>query len=74
MPALSASVPAFASDSLTGPPRLCTTRLATVVIDVHDPGSGHDRLGHLVRIVHGGNSGADVEELPDASLAREVAD
>jgi hypothetical protein len=42
--ALSAFVPAFASDSLNGPRRLCTTRLATIVIDVDDPCLGCNGL------------------------------
>src|SRR5690606_3276733 len=37
-----------------------------VVVDVADLRVGVDRLGHLVRVLHGGQAGADVEELVDA--------
>jgi hypothetical protein len=43
-----------------------------VVVDVHDPGFGVDALGHGVDVVAGGDAGADVEELADADLARQV--
>jgi hypothetical protein len=68
MPALSASVPAFASDSLTGPPRLCTTRLATIVIHVDDPGFRCDALRDLVGVVGGRQARPDVKELAHAVL------
>ena len=44
-----------------------------VVVDVDDPGVGGDPLGDLVGVVRGGQAGADVEELPDAGLAGQVA-
>jgi hypothetical protein len=52
---------------------VCTTRLATVVVDVHDPGLRSDRLGDLVGVVRRGNAGADVEELAYSGLAGQEA-
>ncbi len=37
-----------------------------VVVDVDDPAGRIDPLRHLVRVVHGGQTGPDVQELPDA--------
>jgi len=51
--ALSAS--AFASGSPSSPARVCTTRLATVVVGVHDPGARGDLLGDLVDVALGGS-------------------
>jgi hypothetical protein len=34
-----------------------------IVVDVHDPRLRRDRLGDLVGVLHGGQAGADVEEL-----------
>ena len=45
-----------------------------IVVDVDDPGSGRDPLGHLVGVVRGRQTGADVEELADARLAGQVPD
>jgi len=45
-----------------------------VLVDVDDPGLGRDGLGDLVGVACGGDVGADVEELPDACPAGEVAD
>jgi hypothetical protein len=39
-----------------------------VVVHVNDLGLGRDALGDLVRVVHGRQAGADVEELADAEL------
>src|SRR6185437_4366282 len=69
-----ASAHAFVRRSLTGSAGACTTRLATVVVDVDDPGGGRDRLGDLVGVARGGNAGPDVEELADPRLPREVTD
>ena len=44
-----------------------------VVVDVDDPRLGRDALGDLVGVVGRGQAGADVEELPDAGLSRQVA-
>jgi hypothetical protein len=49
-----------------------TTRLATVAVDVDDPGRGRDRLGDLVHVVGGRLPRPDVDELPDARLGRQV--
>ena len=43
-----------------------------VVVHIHDPGVRRDRLGNLVRVVRRRNACPDVEELPDAGLARQV--
>ena len=45
-----------------------------VVVDVDDPGLWRYALGHLVRVVGGGDPGADVEELPDLRLGGQEAD
>src|SRR6202012_881228 len=45
-----------------------------VVVDVHDPGRRSDALGHLVHVAGGGQAAADVEELGDARLSRQVPD
>jgi hypothetical protein len=45
-----------------------------VVVDVDDPGRGSDALRHLVDVVGGGQAAADVEELGDARLSRQVPD
>ena len=42
-----------------------------VVVDVHDPGVGDDRLGDLVDVLRGRQPGADVEELADAVVLGE---
>jgi hypothetical protein len=42
--------------------------------DVTDPRFRRDGLGELVRVAGLGDAGADVKELPDAKLARQVAD
>ena len=39
-----------------------------VDVDVHHSGLGVHPLRHLVHVAHGGNSGADVEELVDAGV------
>jgi hypothetical protein len=44
-----------------------------VVVDVDDPGVGGDALGDLVGVLGGGQAGADVQELPEAGLAGQVA-
>jgi hypothetical protein len=67
--ALSASAPVFASGSLTGPACVCTTRLATVVIDVGHADARRDLPGDLVHVPCGGDAGADVDDLPYARLA-----
>jgi hypothetical protein len=72
--ALSAPLLRFASGSLTGSARVCTTRLATVVVDVDDAAVGCGGLGDFVGVVGGGQSGADVEVLADAFCYCEVAD
>ena len=43
-----------------------------VLVDVHDPGVGRVPLRHLVHVVFLGDAGADVEELGDPGVAREV--
>ena len=43
-----------------------------VVVHVDDPAFARHGLRHLVRVVRGGDSGADVEELPDAGLADQM--
>jgi hypothetical protein len=53
---------------------MCTTRLATVVVDVDDPARRGDRLGHLVGVARGRKPGADVEELADPLRGGQVAD
>ena len=65
MSVLSASVPAFASDSLTGPARVCTTRLATVIVYVDHAARLIDRLRGLVGVISGRQPGPDIEELAD---------
>jgi hypothetical protein len=39
---------------------------------VHDPGLRRGLLGNFVGVVPGGQPGADVQELPDASLGNQV--
>jgi len=51
-----------------------TSRLTTVVVRVHDVGRGVDGLGHLMHVPDIRQSGADVEELVDPRLRREVPD
>ena len=63
----------FASGSLTGPARVCTTRFAMVVVDVDDAGFRRDGLGHLVDVAAGRHARADVQELAQARLAGQVA-
>ena len=41
-----------------------------IVVDVDDPGRRGDRLGDLVGVVRRRQSGADIEELPDADRSR----
>jgi hypothetical protein len=53
--------------------RVCTTRLAIVVVHVHDLRVGCDYLGDLVSVRLNRQPGADVEELAHARLGREVA-
>jgi hypothetical protein len=53
---------------------VCTTRLATVVVHVHHPGLGRDRLRDLMGVARRGDAGADVQELPYPGLGGEVAD
>jgi len=67
------SVP-FASGGLNEPPRVCTTRLATVVVHVHHPGLGGDFLGHLVYVACRRDTGSDVKELTYPRLGSEEAD
>jgi hypothetical protein len=45
-----------------------------VVVDVDHAGGGLDLLGDLVHVLRGGQAGTDVEQLPDARLADQVAD
>jgi hypothetical protein len=45
-----------------------------VVVDVHHAAVRRDRPGQLVHVAHGGQPGADIEELPDPLLAGQVAD
>jgi hypothetical protein len=52
----------------------CVRHHHRIVVGVDDPRLGRDRLGYFVRVVSRGKAGADVEELPDARLARQVAD
>jgi hypothetical protein len=52
--------------------RVCTTLLATVVIHVHDPGLRGDGLGHLVGTARHRKATADVHELADTVLPREI--
>ena len=42
-----------------------------VDVDVHHPGIGYQGLGHLVHAAHGRDTGAEVEELPDAGADAE---
>ena len=64
----------FASGSLTSPVCVCTTRLATVVVDVHHPAGGVQPLRDLMGVVGRGQAGADVQELPDTRLGDQVRD
>jgi NAD(P)-dependent dehydrogenase (short-subunit alcohol dehydrogenase family) len=45
-----------------------------IVVEVDHAGGRVDPLGDLVHVVGGGQPGADVEQLPDADLADQVAD
>jgi hypothetical protein len=45
-----------------------------VVVHVHDPCLGRDRLGDLVGVARGRYAGADVEELADSRFPGQVAD
>src|SRR5439155_14279717 len=45
-----------------------------VVVDVDDARFRGDRLGHLMGVVRGRQTGADVEELADAGFAGEIPD
>src|SRR5690348_5088048 len=60
-------------DRLTNP-CVHTTRVATVVVHVDDPGLRRDRLGDLVGVARGRDAGADVEELADPGFGGEEAD
>src|SRR5882672_12761191 len=55
------------------PESVCTTRLATVVVNVDDAGVRRDALRDLVRVAGGRYARAEVEELPHPGLGREVA-
>jgi hypothetical protein len=44
-----------------------------IVVHVDHAGRRRDRLGDLVGVVRGRDAGADVEELPNAGLGRQVA-
>lgn len=45
-----------------------------VVVDVDDAALGGHALGDLMGVVHAGQAGADVQELPDALLIGQVTD
>jgi hypothetical protein len=45
-----------------------------VVVHVNDPAVRRRCLRHLVGVARRGNAGADVQELPDARLPRQVTD
>jgi hypothetical protein len=45
-----------------------------VAVDVDDLGFRCHELSDLVGVLHGGQPGADIEELPDPGLAGQVAD
>jgi hypothetical protein len=45
-----------------------------VVVDVDDPGLRRHPLRYLVGVVHGGQPGADVQELTDPRLAGQITD
>jgi hypothetical protein len=45
-----------------------------IVVDVDDARLRCDLLGHLMRVVEGGQSRSDVEELPDSDLRGQVTD
>jgi len=45
-----------------------------VLVHVDDPGIGRRGLGDLMGVVRGGDTGADVQELPDAGLGGQVTD
>jgi hypothetical protein len=51
---------------VVGEQRLAVQGHARVVVYVHHPGGRVDRLGDLVRVLHRGQAGAQVEELLDA--------
>lgn len=50
--------------------RVCTTRLATVVVDVDDPAVRRDPLGDVMGVVGRRQTGPDVQELPDTLLGQ----
>ena len=56
--------------ALRGAPQqgLCVQQDDRVVVDIDHPGIGGLPLGDLVRVVAGGDPGADVQELADAGL------
>ena len=45
-----------------------------IVVGVDDTGRRVEGLGHLMGIVRGRQSGADVQELADSALSRQVPD
>jgi hypothetical protein len=53
---------------------VCTTRLATVVVEVDDAGGRLDPLRDLVHVVRGREPGTDIQQLPEADLADQVTD
>jgi hypothetical protein len=59
--------------STTGPACVCTTRLATVIVDIRYPGRRVDFLGDLVHVVLRGQPGAHVQELGDPGIGSQVA-
>jgi len=68
------SGPGRAARRLTGLAHVCTTRLATVVVHVHDAGFGRRHLRDLVQVVGARQAGADVQELADPGLPGQVPD
>jgi hypothetical protein len=56
----------------TGQQRLRVRQHDRVVVDVDDPRLRRRPLRHLVGVAGGGQAGADVEELPEAGLGRQV--
>ncbi|RJQ80795.1 alpha/beta fold hydrolase [Pseudonocardiaceae bacterium YIM PH 21723] len=51
---------------IVGQQQLAVRHRDRVPVHVGDPAVGHDLPGDLVHVVHGGDAGADVQELPDA--------
>ena len=45
-----------------------------IVVHVHHPGVGRDRLGDLMGVPCGGDAGPDVQELPNPRLGGEIVD